>query len=103
MKLSEYQSNYSKRATRMNAYTAFDLNKKQNKDETKKWLQKILQSNEVFHTRIVDVTEYEKLIFISQIYKDCEEIQQLVSKIFYLISVKYVERKKYIDKIQVND
>ena len=87
----------------MNAYTAFDLNKKQNKDETKKWLQKILQSNGVFNTRIVDVTEYEKLIFISQIYKDCEEIQQLVSKIFYLISVKYVERKKYIDKIQVND
>ena len=67
MKLSEYQSNYSKRATRMNAYTAFDLNKKQNKDETKKWLQKILQSNGVFNTRIVDVTEYEKLI---SIFKD---------------------------------
>ena len=43
--------------------------------------------------------EKDEKIFVSYKFKECEEIQQLLEKIFLKISSNYIERKKYINKI----
>ena len=65
----------------------------------KQWLTTLLNANNIFNKRIIDITDYEKLIFVSYKFKECEEIQQLLEKIFLKISSNYIERKKYINKI----
>lgn len=97
MKLSDYRTLYSMKALKINRFVGSDSEFDEN--TVKQWLTTLLNANNIFNKRIIDITDYEKLIFVSYKFKECEEIQQLLEKIFLKISSNYIERKKYINKI----
>ena len=97
MKLSDYRTLYSMKASKINRFVGSDSEFDEN--TVKQWLTTLLNANNIFNKRIIDITDYEKLIFVSYKFKECEEIQQLLEKIFLKISSNYIERKKYINKV----
>lgn len=97
MKLSDYKSVYSMKASKINGFVNSDA--EFNRESVKKWLNSVLSSDNISNKKIIDTTAYERLIFVFYHFKDDSELQELIDKIFSIISLNYIERKKYINKI----